>query len=217
MKTIRELAGEIGVSKQAIRNEIERQGLRSSLQETTKGLYLTEEQERQIVGAFEERQRQGFAYYPKTEKAENRKEYAGLQRIFEKELQDKNNTIERLQQQNADLIRQNADLIRHREERDRQNADTIAALTDTIKNLSDNLKAAQTLHHETIERIEDKETIIEPQQSDQPDPDQNETAADQDQGETDQDQSGEEPARNEQRANKEEEQPKRSFWRRLFG
>lgn len=55
MKTIKELADEIGVSKTAIRNEIEKQGLKSSLRKNGNQFAIDENCESLIKSAFESR------------------------------------------------------------------------------------------------------------------------------------------------------------------
>lgn len=52
MKTIREIADELGVSKQAVRNEIAKQGLQTSLQRNEKLICVSEADEIRIVSAF---------------------------------------------------------------------------------------------------------------------------------------------------------------------
>ena len=55
MKTIRELADELGVSKTAIRNEIAKQGLQSSLRKNGNQFVIDEKCESLIKSAFESR------------------------------------------------------------------------------------------------------------------------------------------------------------------
>jgi len=53
MKTIKQIADEVGVSKQAIRNQIAKLGLQSSLQKNGNQFAIDEEQEMAIVQSFE--------------------------------------------------------------------------------------------------------------------------------------------------------------------
>ena len=54
MKTIKQIADEIGVSKQAVRNKIAKLGLQSSLRKNANQFAIDEQQERLIIRAFSE-------------------------------------------------------------------------------------------------------------------------------------------------------------------
>jgi len=95
-KTIREIAEEIGVSKQAIRNKIAKLGLQSSLQKNGNQLCVNEKQESLIKSAFKEKN-------TKKTQTKNAKQFANensvtlrLVDMLQDELQIKNKQIEEL-------------------------------------------------------------------------------------------------------------------------
>lgn len=145
MKTIREIAEELGVSKQTVRNEVYRQGLRKGLQETAKGFAVDDEQEALIVSAIKARQTAKVSQpLPQTLP---QKEEVTFAVDLQKELDAKNSQIAAQQAQIERLQQENAELIKN-------HAATVAELTAALENVSASLKAAQALHAGTIrERI----------------------------------------------------------------
>ena len=67
MKTIKQIADEVGVSKQAIRNQIAKLGLQSSLQKNGNQLAIDEQQERLILQEFGEKSQSGNAKQSQSE------------------------------------------------------------------------------------------------------------------------------------------------------
>ena len=147
MKTIKQIADEIGVSKQTIRNEVYRQGLQSSLQSSAKGFAVDEETEKRIVTAILERRaaKQPQTLPPNLPQTLPPNFAVNFAVDLQKELDEKNAQIERLQKENAELLKQNA------------------ATAAALENVTQALRAAQALHAGTMqERIEEKaETAVQ--------------------------------------------------------
>lgn len=142
---MREIADEVGVSKQTVRNEVYRQGLRKDLKETAKGFAVDEEQEALIIAAIKARQTAKASQpLPKTLPQKQEISFAV---DLQKELDAKNSQIAAQQAQIERLQQENAELIKN-------HAATVAELTAALDNVSASLKAAQALHAGTIrERI----------------------------------------------------------------
>lgn len=68
MKTIKQIADEVGVSKQAIRNQIAKLGLQSSLQKNGNQFAIDEQQERLILQEFGEKSQSENAKQSQSEK-----------------------------------------------------------------------------------------------------------------------------------------------------
>lgn len=99
MKTIKEIADEIGVSKTAVRKKIENLGLRSSLQKNGNQFAIDESQEKLIKSAFIENKTE-----TKTETSSQieTETVSTLVSMLQKELEIKNKQIEELNQRLAE-------------------------------------------------------------------------------------------------------------------
>lgn len=94
MKTIKQIADELGVSKTAVRKKIENLGLRSSLQKNGNLFVVSDEQERLIKSAFSDNKTE-----TKTETCSQTETetVSALVSMLQKELDSKNEQIAHLQ------------------------------------------------------------------------------------------------------------------------
>ena len=90
MKTIKQIADELGVSKTAVRKKIENLGLRSSLQKNGNQFAIDEEQEKRIKSAFLENETE-------TGSRTETETVSTLVSMLQKELEAKNEQIMHLQ------------------------------------------------------------------------------------------------------------------------
>lgn len=105
MKTIKQIADEIGVSKQAVRDEIAKQGLQSSLRKNGNQFAIDERQEMLIKSAFE--RRMGAKLNEKTLQSETQSDtvidvLVKQSEMLQKELEIKNKQIEELNERLAE-------------------------------------------------------------------------------------------------------------------
>lgn len=105
MKTIKQIADEIGVSKQAVRDEIAKQGLQSSLRKNGNQFAIDEKQEKLIKSAFE--LRMGAKLNEKTLQSETQSDtvinvLVKQSEMLQKELEIKNKQIEELNERLAE-------------------------------------------------------------------------------------------------------------------
>ena len=148
MKTIAEIAEELGVTPQTIRNEIERQSLRSFCQKSGRSFCIDEEGERRIKSAIVDRKQNKSKTKFGVVDAKPLQNDDALLLLLREELTAKNAQIEELQRQ--------------RSEQEERHAREIAALTAALENVSASLKAAQALHAGTLqERLEAKQAVTE--------------------------------------------------------
>lgn len=148
MKTIAQIAEELGVTPQTIRNEIERQSLRSFCQKSGRSFCIDEEGERRIKSAIVDRKQNKSKTKFGVVDAKPLQNDDALLLLLREELTAKNAQIEELQRQ--------------RSEQEERHAREIAALTAALENVSASLKAAQALHAGTLqERLEAKQAVTE--------------------------------------------------------
>ena len=148
MKTIAEIAEELGVTPQTIRNEIERQSLRNFCQKSGRSFCIDEEGERRIKSAIVDRKQNKSKTKFGVVDAKPLQNDDTLLLLLREELTAKNAQIEELQRQ--------------RREQEERHAREIAALTAALENVSASLKAAQALHAGTLqERLEAKQAVTE--------------------------------------------------------
>lgn len=148
MKTIAQIAEEMGVTPQTIRNEIERQSLRSFCQKSGRSFCIDEEGERRIKSAIVDRKQNKSKTKFGVVDAKPLQNDDTLLLLLHEELTAKNAQIEELQRQ--------------RREQEERHAREIAALTAALENVSASLKAAQALHAGTLqERLEAKQAVTE--------------------------------------------------------
>lgn len=93
MKTIREIASEIGVSKQAIRKEIANLGLQTNLQKNGNQFVISEEQENLIKSAFKDRRTQTKNANQFTNQSQTENALDTVIDMLKKELEFKNQQI----------------------------------------------------------------------------------------------------------------------------
>ena len=124
MKTIKEIAGELGVSKQAVRNQIANLGLQSSLQKNGNQFVIDEDQEALIKQGFSEKLKSENANQPQNE---TETDLRFSLRLLEHELDIKNKLLSEQQQ-------------------------TIRELTSALEKTSASLQAAQALHAGTMQK-----------------------------------------------------------------
>ena len=130
MKTIRQIADEIGVSKTAVSKQIENLGLRSSLRKNGNQFAIDEHQEALIKQAFFEKTQTEIENQTQTEN----REVGDLVCV----LQD---TIDTLQGQ-----------LEVKDRQIEQQAQTITRLTDALAAAQQTAAAAQALHAGTIQQ-----------------------------------------------------------------
>ena len=94
MKTIKQVADELGVSKTAVRKKIENLGLRSSLQKNGNQFVINEEQEKRIKSAFLECESETKT---ETSSQTETETVSALVSMLQKELEAKNEQIMHLQ------------------------------------------------------------------------------------------------------------------------
>ena len=130
MKTIRQIADEIGVSKTAVSKQIENLGLRSSLRKNGNQFAIDEHQEALIKEAFSEKSQTEIENQTQTENHEVSDLVCVLQA-----------TIDTLQGQ-----------LEVKDRQIEQQAQTITRLTDALAAAQQTAAAAQALHAGTIQQ-----------------------------------------------------------------
>lgn len=128
MKTIKQIADEIGVSKTAVRKKIENLGLQSSLRKNGNQFAIDEEQERLIKSAFLQN--------------ETQTENANL-------VCDKSETSLQLV---SDLVSTLQEQLREKDRQLEKQQQSIKELTAALENTTASLKAAQALHAGTMQQ-----------------------------------------------------------------
>jgi len=131
MKTIKQIAEEIGVSKQAIRNQIAKLGLQNSLRKTANQFAIDEQQEALIIEAFSKK----------------------LQNESANTLQSGLTTA--LQSSLCFVEQENEFLRRQLEEKDEQlkaKDGQLESLTSALEHTTASLHAAQALHAGTLQK-----------------------------------------------------------------
>lgn len=128
MKTIKQIADEIGVSKTAVRKKIENLGLQSSLRKNGNQFAIDEEQEKLIKSAFLQN--------------ETQTENANL-------VCDKSETSLQLV---SDLVSTLQEQLREKDRQLEKQQQSIKELTAALENTTASLKAAQALHAGTMQQ-----------------------------------------------------------------
>ena len=134
MKTIRQIADEIGVSKTAVSKQIANQGLRSSLRKNGNQFAIDERQEALIKQAFLEKTQTENANQSQTKTQTENREVGGLVCVLQA-------TIDTLQGQ-----------LEVKDRQIEQQAQTITRLTDALAAAQQTAAAAQALHAGTIQQ-----------------------------------------------------------------
>ena len=135
MKTIKQIADELGVSKTAVRKKIENLGLSDKVQTNGNRILIDERQERLIKSAFQKAETETENYKPVSEKTETLQLVSDVVSMLQKELDAKNKQIERLQQENERLV--------------------IA-----LENTTHSLNASHALHAGTMQKQIEEKTIL---------------------------------------------------------
>lgn len=159
MKTIKQIADELGVSKQSIRNEIAKQGLQSSLRKNGNQFAIDESCETLIKSAFENRKGKITAKVVCKDNAnqtakQNEKvcDYQSKE-IDNKRLQEE---IELLRGQLADKKEEVRYLRSQSVEKDKQLSDTLKAL-----NQAQHLQAVAESKIKLLEEKKEEEKVVE--------------------------------------------------------
>ena len=134
MKTIRQIADEIGVSKTAVSKQIANLGLRSSLRKNGNQFAIDERQEALIKQAFLEKTQTENANQSQTKTQTENREVGGLVCVLQA-------TIDTLQGQ-----------LEVKDRQIEQQAQTITRLTDALAAAQQTAAAAQALHAGTIQQ-----------------------------------------------------------------
>ena len=134
MKTIRQIADEIGVSKTAVSKQIANLGLRSGLQKNGNQFAIDERQEALIKQAFLEKSQTENANQSQTETQTENHEVGDLVCVLQA-------TIDTLQGQ-----------LEVKDRQIEQQAQTITRLTDALAAAQQTAAAAQALHAGTIQQ-----------------------------------------------------------------
>ena len=134
MKTIRQIADEIGVSKTAVSKQIANLGLRSGLRKNGNQFAIDERQEALIKQAFLEKSQTEIANHSQTETQTENPEVGDLVCVLQA-------TIDTLQGQ-----------LEVKDRQIEQQAQTITRLTDALAAAQQTAAAAQALHAGTIQQ-----------------------------------------------------------------
>lgn len=134
MKTIRQIADEIGVSKTAVSKQIENLGLRSSLRKNGNQFAIDEHQEALIKQAFSEKSQTEIENQSQTKTQTENREVGDLVCVLQA-------TIDTLQGQ-----------LEVKDRQIEQQAQTITRLTDALAAAQQTAVAAQALHAGTIQQ-----------------------------------------------------------------
>ena len=134
MKTIRQIADEIGVSKTAVNNQIANLGLRSGLRKNGNQFAIDEHQEALIKQAFSEKSQTEIENQSQTKTQTENHEVGDLVCVLQA-------TIDTLQGQ-----------LEVKDRQIEQQAQTITRLTDALAAAQQTAVAAQALHAGTIQQ-----------------------------------------------------------------
>ena len=134
MKTIRQIADEIGVSKTAVSKQIENLGLRSGLRKNGNQFAIDEHQEALIKQAFSEKSQTEIENQSQTKTQTENHEVGDLVCVLQA-------TIDTLQGQ-----------LEVKDRQIEQQAQTITRLTDALAAAQQTAVAAQALHAGTIQQ-----------------------------------------------------------------
>lgn len=174
MKTIRQLADELGVSKTAIRNEIVKQGLQTTLQKNGNQFVIDEKCENFIKSAFESRNGKITAKVVCKDNANQNAKVTAKQNEKVCDYQSKIDVLEidnkRLQEEIELLRGQLADgkeevryLRSQSTEKDKQLSDTLKAL-----NQAQHLQAVAESKIKLLEEKQEEEKVVEPAPESEP-------------------------------------------------
>lgn len=97
MKTIKQIADELGVSKTAVRKKIENLGLSKKVQTNGNRIEVDERQERLIKSAFSKKETKTANANEVSEKSETLRLLSSMVSTLQEQLQEKDRQIERLQ------------------------------------------------------------------------------------------------------------------------
>lgn len=98
MKTIKQIADELGVSKTAVRNKIENLGLSEKMETNGNRIEVNERQERLIKSAFSQKKSKTENVNNVSEKTETLRLLSDMISTLTEQLQEKDKQIERLQE-----------------------------------------------------------------------------------------------------------------------
>ena len=173
MKTIKQVADEIGVSKQSIRNEIAKQGLQSSLRKNGNQFAIDEKCETLIKSAFESRNGKVTA---KVICKDNANKNAKVTDNQNEQVCDYQHKVDVLETDNKRLLEEIELLRGQLADRKEEIRYLRSQSVEKDKQLSDTLKAlyqAQQLHAiaenkvKLLEEQQEEKKSVEPEQSEQ--------------------------------------------------
>ncbi len=170
MKTIKQIADELGVSKQSIRNEIAKQGLQSSLRKNGNQFAIDESCETLIKSAFENRKGKITA---KVVCKDNANQNAKVTEKQNEKVCDYQNRIDVLETDNKRLLEEIELLKGQLADKKEEIRYLRSQLIEKDKQLSDTLKAlnqAQQLHaiaENKVKLLEEKQ-VVEPAPASEP-------------------------------------------------
>ena len=156
MKTIKQIADELGVSKTAVRKKIENLGLSDKVQTNGNRILIDERQERLIKSAFQKAETETENYKPVSEKTETLQLVSGMVSTLTEQLKEKD--------------RQLAEKDKQLEEKDRQIKAVHELLAENQK-LLDQQQHLNALTEQKLRLLEQKEE--EEEQNQQPEEKQN--------------------------------------------
>lgn len=187
-RTVKEIAEDLQVTPQAVRDEIRKAALQSTLQRRGRSFVIPKETESRIVAAITGRRNGDAMQSTLQSNAKNTQSFAKhFAKDEQPEIDPRDEEIRFLRGQVGVLNEEIQKLHEHQE----QLTETITQLTASISNLTASVQAAQLLHAASMERITTTEEVAPG------DP-------------------GEEQADTQPEAVP-EEQPRRTWWQRFFG
>lgn len=150
MKSIKEIADELNVSKTAVRKKIANLGIGNQFAKIGNQFAINEEQEKLIKSAFLEKQSETKS---ETSSRTGSRTVGNQFAINEQELLAKNELIEALRNQIASQQEQ----IENQHEMIVRQQDSISRLTEALESTTRSLEASQALHAGTMQaQIEEK-------------------------------------------------------------
>lgn len=153
MKTVKEIAEELGVSRQSVHNEMSRQGIRKLSSKPGAAALLDDNEAALIIKAFQDRRNKAV----KQVTVKSQSTIDTLIDILKTDIDAKNRQIEALQEENKAFLEQ------------------LEKANQTIEDLQKTIQQAQFLHAETIQQITQKaenpegQKVVDPAPA--PDPD----------------------------------------------
>ena len=147
MKSAAQIAKELNVTPQTVRNKAKQMGV--CFAKGKQNFVIDEETETRIKSALSASVKAKAKAKGKQKESKNESKNNAFVLLLQEQIARQNGRIEELERQ--------------REEQEKRHAEQIAALTAALQNITASLNAAQALHAGTLQSIEQKETIVEPE------------------------------------------------------